>query len=88
MSIRWLQGRLTDSRLTIVQGGHGDATFGAVEETLAQLGPEAVGHRKVVADKEVRTPRAGRTHAVLRASALRCHERSPRNRVRFASRRS
>ena len=33
----WLQERLPDSRLTVVPGGHGDATFGAVEETFAQL---------------------------------------------------
>jgi pimeloyl-ACP methyl ester carboxylesterase len=33
----WLQERLADSRLTVVPGGHGDATFGAIEETFAQL---------------------------------------------------
>ena len=88
MSIRWLQGRLTDSRLTIVQGGHGDATFGAVEETLAQLGPEAVGHRKVVADKEGPDPE-GRSHTCRPARECSPLPRKvPRNRVRFASRRS
>lgn len=33
----WLRERLPDSRLTVVPGGHGDATFGAVDETFATI---------------------------------------------------
>ena len=33
----WLKEKLPDARLTVVPGGHGDGTFGAVEETFAQL---------------------------------------------------
>jgi pimeloyl-ACP methyl ester carboxylesterase len=33
----WLQARLPSSDLTVVRGGHGDATFGAADETFAAI---------------------------------------------------